>query len=268
MPRHSDSPDKHRQIEVAAAVNDPKVLANCLERSPAIASGRARLRTDRGYATAGLAYNPALADSDATYLVLVHQDVYLPSGLFDRLVEQLELLDRMDPDWAVAGVIGLDEDGAVRGQTWSSGLQLLVGSKVTVPKPATTLDEVLLVVRLASDIRFDEHLPSFHLYATDIVQIARHSGRGAYVIDAPVIHHSRAVVNLSGGYSAAYRYLQHKWRASLPLPNLICPIQPSSLQLRWRNMRMLIRNFGRTTRVDPPSDPVTIAKRLGLEDFV
>src|SRR5690242_16653382 len=100
-----------RTIDVAAAVNSLEVLDNCLRRSPDVASGALAVRIYQGYPTASAAYNAALAESSADILVLAHQDVYLPRGFLDGLQAQLAKLDAQDPNWAIAGVTGLDAQG-------------------------------------------------------------------------------------------------------------------------------------------------------------
>lgn len=263
-----DATRSDAEIEIAAAVNDRAVLANCLERSPDIVSGRARLRTYEGFSTAGAAYERALAEAAGPYLVLAHQDVYLPAGFAKRLAEQMAQVARIDPNWAAAGVIGIDATGAVRGQTWSSGLGKLVGAKVEAPVAVETLDEVLLVVRRDCGVHFDLDLPSFHLYAADFVQTAKMGGLSCYAADLPIVHHSRPVVELSGGYRKAYIYMQRKWRRSLPLPNLVCVIDRSPLPLLRRDLSMRLRARGKTERSEPTGDPVLIARQLGLEEAV
>jgi len=252
-------------VEVGAAVNDRAILANCLERSPDICSGALKLRIFEGWRSAALALNAALDTTDAPYVLLVHQDVYLPAGFAARLAEEITAVEKADPGWAVAGVIGADAQNAMHGQTWSSGWARLLGSKVDHPVPVEALDELLLLVRRASGVRFDENLPGFHLYGSDIVQTAKQLGRRSYVLDLPVIHHSRPVVSLGGGYREAYAYMQRKWRARLPLPNLICPIRRSSLLLTWRDAHVRMRARGRSERPAPNSDPITIARQLGWE---
>ena len=252
-------------IDLAAAVNNRTVLTNCLQRSPDVASGELPLRIYEGFGSAGAAFERAFAESAADVLVLAHQDVYLPAGFLERLRGQLAKLDALDPAWGVAGTIGLDADEVLTGQAWSSGLKRLLGERVKAPTPVVTLDELLLIVRRGSGVGFDPELPGFHMYAGDIVQTARSRGLGAYVIDAPVIHHSRPVVRLDAGYRRAYRYMQRKWAGDLPIPNLICTIQSSSLKLNVKDAKIRWRHRGRTTRPEPQEDPATIARRLGLE---
>src|SRR5436190_15954921 len=113
---------KSTKVAVAAAVNDQAVLQQCLSRSPEIVSGAAPLRTYQGFPSASAAYNAALDEADAEYVILAHQDIYLPPGSIARLAEMLDELALADPDWAVAGVVGMDGAGQVRGQAWASGL--------------------------------------------------------------------------------------------------------------------------------------------------
>lgn len=254
-----------RSVSVAAAVNNAGVLDNCLGRSPDICAGALSLRIYQGARSASIAYNQALDETSADVLVLAHQDVYLPQGFLQRLTEQLTMLDALDPKWALAGVVGLDGRHEVQGRTWSSGLGQLVGAAVTRPTPVETLDEMLLVVRRASQFRFDERMPSFHLYAADAVQSAKALGLKSYVLDLPAIHHSRAVVALDGGYRKAYRFMQRKWRAQLPLPNLVCPITRSPLTLLLRDLRIRKKHRGKPRPAEPSDDPTAIARRLGFE---
>lgn len=253
------------KFDIAAAVNDHAVLDFCLNRSPSIVSGKAKLRIYENFPTAGAAYNQALADSSAPYLVLVHQDIYLPQRFIPDLEAQIENLNRMDPNWAVAGAIGIDASGKVHGATWSSGLRRMIGLKVERPVPVESLDEMIVIIRRSADLSFDPKVPSFHLYGTDIIQIAKSRGMKSYVIEAPVIHHSRPTVDMRGGFHVAYRHMQRKWRDSLPIPGLICPIAPTMLPFWIKNAKMLWAVKGNTYRREPEGDPVEIAQQLGLE---
>lgn len=262
MTAHQQSPVT---VDLAAAVNNHDVLANCLRRSPDVASGALTLRIYEGFRAASLAYNQALDESDADILVLAHQDVYLPAGFLAGLQTEVARLDALDPDWALAGVVGLGEDGALKGVTWSSGLATLLGARLEQPAPVVTLDEMLLVIRRGSGLRFDDQMPGFHLYAADAVETARARGQRSYVIDTPAIHHSRPVVALDAGYKQAYRYMQRKWRANLPIANLVCPIRKSPLTLWVRDARIRRKHRGKPRPQDPTDNPALIARRLGFE---
>jgi hypothetical protein len=252
-------------IDLAAAVNNREVLRNCLQRSPDVASGALSLRTYENYPTAAAAYNAALDDTMADVLVLAHQDVYLPKDFLLGARHQLAELAHVDPNWAVAGVAGLNAERVFQGRTWSSGLGAMLGEKPQAPVHIETLDEMLLFVRTASRLRFDEAMPSFHLYAADIVKTAQSLGLRSYVIDTPAIHHSRAVVALDGGYRSAYRYMQRKWRKELPIPNLVCDITRGPFSLLLKDFRLRHKHRGQVRPVEPSDDPSRIARSLDFE---
>lgn len=247
-------------------MNDEAVLEYCLKRSPDIASGAVKLRTYSNYSSAGAAYNRAIDEATGDILVLAHQDVYLPAGFLAHLHEQVTQLNEMDPDWAVAGAIGLNPNREVRGAVWVSSFQRVLGVRVSAPVPAICVDELLIIVRLKSGVRFDEALPGFHMYGVDVIHTARSRGLESYILDAPVVHHSRPVMSLGGGYRVAYKYMQKKWRNNLPIFNLICTIYPTSLWLTWRDFKLRRRHGGRTDRPEPVGDPVLIAQAAGFEN--
>lgn len=251
-------------IAVAAAVNSRAILHRCLTRSPDIVSERVELRTYEGYSSASAAYNAALDECGADILVFAHQDVFLPEGFIDRLHKGLIALDRLDPDWAVAGVVGADPAGRVMGRVWSSGHRAIIGGSMPLPTKVETLDEMVVILRVDSGLRFDEELPGFHVYAADIIQAAASVGRSTWVIDAPAVHHSRPVRSLSGAYEEAWLYLRKKWWERLPIMNLVCPLTRSRWTLRKKKIAVRLLYHSRLQRALPEADPVVIAERLGF----
>jgi glycosyltransferase involved in cell wall biosynthesis len=254
-----------RRIEVAAAVNNRDILDACLKRSPAIASGTVSLKTYEGYATAGAAYNDAIEAAEGDILILVHQDVYLPSDFLSRLSQQLDHVDSVDPSWAVAGAVGMGLDGRFHGSFWTSGLQVYIDASKNLPSRAESFDEVLLIIRLDAGLRFDEVLPSFHLYGTDIAQIARSAKRTCWVLHLPIVHHSGTVMSLLGPYTKAYLYLRRKWRDQLPIRNLTFDVSRSFLPLIYVELRLRWNNLVRPRKIPPNGDVVEIARRHKLE---
>jgi hypothetical protein len=254
------------RFAAAAAVNDHAVLRQCLSASPDIASGSLPLRTYEGFRSASAAYNRALEEADAEILILVHQDVYLPRAYLDRLDARLRELDEVAPDWAVAGVVGADRAGVLHGHVWSTGVGAVIGGDGGLPAQVETLDEMILILKTSSGLRFDEGLPGFHLYAADIIEIARSAGFTTWVVDAPAVHHSRPVINLGGGYKQAWYYLRRKWRDRLPIRNLVCPITRSPWKVIEKDIRIRIKHRGRARRGSfAVEEPAAIAARLGLE---
>ena len=117
----------------------------------------------------------------------VHQDVHLPDGWDQNLAEQIREAERRFGPIGVAGVYGASEVIAPADLTqplgverigWvvDRGLELRDGPEL--PAPVATLDELLLVVRRNSDLRFDAAL-GLHLYGADICLQALERGLGA-----------------------------------------------------------------------------------------
>lgn len=220
---------------IACASHSPTILSANLGRSPLLATQS--LHIESNAPSAAIAYNRALDATTAPVVVFAHHDVYLPSGWETLLAARLaELPD----DWAVFGSFGIGMDGAHIGPVWSSSLGMIVGRVPMAPMPVQSLDELLIVLRRDSGLRFDEGLPGWHMYGTDIVQSARAAGQGAYAGALPCIHNDRYHGALGDDFDAAYRFMQRKWAAALPLRTPITKISRSGLHLmrdRWRNRR-------------------------------
>ena len=111
---------------IVTATNNDSLLRSCLLNSPDIHRAK-RVVQQKGFSSAALAYNSALAGSETDVLVFVHQDVYLPSGWADQLEQALEYLAQHDPQWAVAGVWGVQENGERAGNVYCTGLGRKLG---------------------------------------------------------------------------------------------------------------------------------------------
>jgi hypothetical protein len=252
---------------VVAAVNDRRVLESNLACSPVIAGGRWPLEIEQGHASASRAYNAALARVAADVVVFAHQDVYLPRGWDERLIAAVRYLEKADPKWAVLGVFGVRSDGGIAGRAWSTGLGRTVGQPLACPQPVVSLDELLLVLRIDRGIRFDEGLPGYHLYGTDLVQTALDEGLGAYAFDGPVIHNSVPVVRLDRNYRRAYWYMQHKWRDRLPLRNAVLTVSRTGWPLvrNWVRATKRIWLGGSAPGKPRHPQPAKLAQELGFE---
>lgn len=254
-----------------AAVNDEVTLEANLASSPQLKLNPSRLTVLRQQASASLAYNKGLELTSERICVFAHQDVYLPKGWDLALLKSVKQLDATDPNWAVSGVYGVRSDGTHVGRVWSSGLGQELNRATTSPEIVESVDELLIILNRNSGVRFDETLPSFHLYGTDIVQTAKSRGLKSYVIAAPVVHNSIPVTTLAGGYIAAHDAMRKKWGHLLPIPTTIGPISKSALDIRIRNARRF--GFGRkraenkrqALRANPQPDPAQIARQLGYE---
>lgn len=251
-----------KQITVVAAVNNHLVLTSNLLHSSLLNQVNVQFIQAEGFSNASQAYNYGIDQSIGDYLIFAHQDVYIPSswqGCLEKALLQLK-----DQPWAVLGIIGKTKKNEVVGRTWSTGLNSQVGHKIDKPVPVESIDELLIVVNKKSDIRFDENLPGFHLYGTDIVQTAIKMGYGAYVIDAPVIHNSLPYLKYDKGFVESYRFMRKKWKSILPITTLVTTINRSGWPLWKKLIKQYFKRDNRSfyKRLD---DPAAKAKELGYE---
>lgn len=222
---------------VACASNNDAILAANLARSPLFETG-VPLHIERNAPSAAIAYNRALDATTAPVVVFAHHDVYLPRGWETVLAARLAEVEAIDPNWALFGAFGVGLDHSHIGPVWSSSLGQIVGRVPMQPIRVQSFDELLIVLRRASGIRFDDIAPGWHLYGTDIVQTARARGLHAYAGALPTIHNDRHHDALRGDFDACYHFMRHKWRGALPLRSPIVKISRWALPLyrnRWRN---------------------------------
>ena len=251
-----------RRIAVAAAVNDDEVLQRNL-----LSSGLAHVVAQRGHPSASKAYNAALDSVSSDVVAFVHQDVYLPAEWIERLSASIDWLEQRNEPWGVLGVWGVRGDRRFAGRVWCSGSGREHRAEISEPVPVTAVDEIVIVLNASSGLRFDESLPGYHLYGADIILQAKEKGLRSFVIDAPVVHNSRYNPRpVDRHYIAAYRYMQRKWAAQLPVPTCVVPITRMGVPLIRHIMRREVKllRSRKIERLRHP-DPSQISKRLGYE---
>ncbi|MDT8857321.1 hypothetical protein RNZ50_20230 [Paracoccaceae bacterium Fryx2] len=254
------------QIAIAAASHSPAILAANLALSPLL--GTTPLHVEADAPSAAIAYNRALDATSAPVIVFAHHDVYLPQGWDALLAARIAEVAAADPDWGLLGAFGIGVDGAHLGPVWSSSLGAIVGRVPLAPTAVQGFDEMLIVLRRASGLRFDEALPGWHMYGTDIAQTARAAGKGAWAVGLPCIHNDRYHETLGADFTECYRFMQRKWAAALPLRTPITKISRHGLHLlrdRWHDRRSVGVRAGMA--VGTGHDPRLLAARCGWADL-
>jgi hypothetical protein len=84
-----------------------------------------------------------------------------------------------------------------------------------LPARVATLDELVLVVRRDTPLRFDPSL-GFHLYGADICLQARELGLAVVALAAPCRHNSRSV-GLPEAFYRSAEVFARKWSHRLPV---------------------------------------------------
>jgi len=139
--------------------------------------------------------------------MFVHQDIVLADSSWLKRAEYT--LDEIS-NLGIAGSIGVDEEGEVRGfikdQNW------LFGSPLSAPAKVQTLDDCLVIIpkRIFQRHPFDENNKSFHVFGVDYCLTIKKLGYEAYCLPYFVLHNSPCT-NLKGlTQSLNFVYRKHK----------------------------------------------------------
>jgi glycosyltransferase involved in cell wall biosynthesis len=226
-----------RNITFAAAVSNRGLFEDNFLASPCLRGpGDYQILAQQGHASASIAYNDAIDKSLNNLIVFCHQDVYLPEAWLSQLQTALDFLEARDPAWGVLGCSGLTRDGQLRGYLYSAGLGVL-GTACDVPTPVRTLDEVVLIIKKSSGLRFDDTLPHFHLYGTDICLRAAKRGMKSYAISVFCIHNTQRGLILPEEFYECCKHIKRVWKDSLPIQNNCIRITRFNVPIYLRRMR-------------------------------
>ena len=225
-------PQPAATVTFVVAVNDHRIFAANFLASTCLRPSHQML-VQENFPSASKAYNDAIDRSVSDLLVFCHQDVLLPETWLPEVQEAIRYLDVHDPNWGVLGCSGITRDRRHWRYLYSSGLGVS-GEPLVRPEPVQTLDEVVLILRRSSGLRFDEYLPSYHLYGTDICLRAMASGRRAYAISAFCIHNTHQSLVLPKDFYKGCAHIKKVWRHHLP-------IQTTCIRLTRSNLPVYLR---------------------------
>jgi hypothetical protein len=224
-------------LTFAVAVNDKELFETNLRASPCFRTLRNyQLLAQENYSSAAKAYNDAIDKSVNDLIIFTHQDMIFPESWLPQLENALEYLGAHDPNWGVLGVYGKAWDGTGRGHVYSSG-RGIIGEQFEIPAPIQTLDEIVLIVRKSSGLRFDDQLPHFHLYGSEICLTAAKKGLKSYAVSAFCVHNAQQKLVLPKEFYECYRYLRRAWKAELPIETTCITITRSNIPLYLRRLR-------------------------------
>ncbi|NLF42697.1 MAG: hypothetical protein GX587_08380, partial [Bacteroidales bacterium] len=162
---------------------------------------------------------------------------------------------------------GVDKTNKTKGTVWSVGLSRIAGSNIDNPVEAISLDELLFVVKKSSNLYFDEELPGWHMYGTDIVWEALKKKMNSYIINAPVIHNSLPIFYFDKDFKKSYFFIRKKWRKHLPIKTTCVMISRFALKFLIKNKINQIRNVkNKRNNYKRCCNPVKLAVELGYEN--
>jgi hypothetical protein len=111
-------------------------------------------------------------------------------------------------------------------------------------------------IRKSSNLRFDERLPGYHMYGTDICLEARRRGMKSYVIPAFCIHNTNGYRMLPLQFWRSYLFMRKKWRSELPIATSCTEITFGCWpMIRWNMIRAANIVSGRHQVLNRVRDP-------------
>jgi len=251
-----------------SAVNNEEVLQNCLLKSPCI-HGAAELILQRGFTSSAAAYNSGIDKATTDLLVFAHQDVYLPEAWFSAVENAVEIISKTDPTWGVLGLWGIRPSGEGAGFVYDGYGRSVLGTHFQGGLEVQSLDELVLITRKSSRLRFDERLGGFHMYGPDICLEAKRRGMKSYAISAFCLHNTNEYWMLPLGFWRSYLAMRRKWKAHLPIRTACTEITRWCYpMIRWNVTRAINLATGRdkppVKRVKDPSELYRDLVRSGL----
>jgi hypothetical protein len=208
----------NKTITFVVPVSDDDLARDNVLSSPLFNSlATKEILIQKAYKSAASAYNDAIDEAKSEIIIFLHQDVVLPERWIDDLTASLEYLEHSDPSWGVLGCHGETKEGCGRGYLYCTGNGRYILKPFDKPEKVQTLDEIVLIIRKSSDLRFDEALPHFHLYGTDICMAAYEKGMNCYAIPAFCLHNSNETAVFPEEFFVCCDYIREKWNKNLPI---------------------------------------------------
>lgn len=229
-------------LSFVVAYNKVDILEQNLLSSPCIKDKKYQLIAEKGASSASITYNKALEKVQSPYVIFVHQDVYLPSGWDEKLLVQIKSIEEDGHLWGVLGCYGVSNNGTRYGHVYSNGLGRILGSAGTTQK-ASTIDEMIIILNRNADICFDNKLPGYHFYGTDICFEAKSKLRENFIIKNFCIHNSLPVRKLDKSFWNACEFIRRKWFNELPIVTTCVHIHKSHLIYHFNKSRVNIRHL-------------------------
>ncbi len=217
------------------------------------------------FASAALAYNDALDKSVTDLVVFAHQDLFFPENWIDRVIDSVNFLNATDPSWGVLGCFGVSAAGTHHGRIYSAGLGT-IGTSIDQPTCIQTLDEIVLIMRKSSGLRFDNALSGFHFYGADICMQASERGMRSYAIPAFCVHNTQMPLVLPPEFYQCYWQFKRKWWHRLPIHTSCIKVTKFDRELWLRRLRetYIAHIVKRRPKVTRLADPGSILK-MGID---
>ncbi len=252
-------------VTFVVAVNNRELFERNFLASPCLGQSHDhQILIQENFSSAAKAYNDAIDRAANDLIVFCHQDIVLPEAWLFQLQRALDDLAVADPKWGVLGSYGKTQDGRGWGHVYSSGREA-IGEPLPRPVAVQTLDEIVLILRKSSGLRFDDSLPHFHFYGTDICLRAAERGMKSYAVSAFCIHNTHQTLVLPEEFYECCRYIKQVWKSRLPIQTTCVRITKFNFPLYGRRLRELYLRHIRRREIGGvrTQDPLAL-----LEQFI
>jgi len=247
------------RLTFVIAVNNRELFEHNFLASPCLGKPQDhQILVQENFSSAAKAYNDAIEKSRNDLIVFVHQDVILPNPWLADLEKALAHLKVSDPNWGVLGSYGKTQDGRGWGHVYSSGRDV-IGEPLERPVAVQTLDEIVLIMKKSSGLRFDDSLPNFHMYGADICLRAAKKGMKSYAVSAFCIHNTHQTLVLPKEFYECCKHIKRVWKDCLPIQTTCLRITRFNFPLYDRKLKEFYlryirrKEFGGTRVEDPLS---------------
>ena len=134
------------------------------------------------------AMNAGIEKAKNEIIVLVHEDTFLPDGWQAELEAAIDEIEKIDPNWGILGVAGLDDKGKPAGHYSDPNNFCNTFKKNQKFVEATSVDEHLMILNRKIFPKADENIVGIHGIGTDMVLTSIQNGNKCYIVNAPSIH--------------------------------------------------------------------------------
>ena len=200
-------------FSIVCVYNNPDMLEGCLQKSLNGQDSQYELisidNTQGRFTSAAEALNCGADKAKGEYVIFVHQDVSFTPNWLSVVTDQISRVDKTSKQWGVMGLMGVRAQGGFSGHIIDLHGHLY---NPPLPSEAASLDEVCLIIRKDSGLRFDESLGGFHLYGADLCLQANMKGLTNFAIDACLHHLGQGNKDLAFWNTAERLYA--KWKVN------------------------------------------------------
>ncbi|TAF46150.1 MAG: hypothetical protein EAZ64_02540 [Sphingobacteriales bacterium] len=155
--------------------------------------------------------NQFLQQAKGKYIIICHQDIVLHNHSCFDLLNRINEIEDLDPQWAIlSNAGGINLKHVAMHVTQKNGNRLL---EKYLPLKAQTVDENFILVKNEANLSLSNNLYGFHMYGTDICLIADICGYNAYIIDFNLTHKSDG--NADSSFYALRKKIKLKYKYAL-----------------------------------------------------